>query len=86
MKPAGDIGKGQGESTEEVKENNKTDGGTGSVEAATLMSEVTSLLKSMRTGGRPQVSAVRLQRLDIIGQKTVLLDGWGDSLSEANEE
>ena len=28
-----------------------------------------------RAGGRPQVSAVRFQRLDTTGQKTVLLDG-----------
>ena len=73
---SGESGKGQGESNlDETKEANKSDGGTGSMEAATLMSEVTSLLKSMRTGGNPQVSAVRLQRLDTTGQKTVLLDG-----------
>ena len=70
-------GKGHGEGRDQGGngKDNSSDGGTGSVEAATLMSEVTSLLKSMRTGGKPQVSAVRLQRLDTTGQKTVLLDG-----------
>ena len=73
---SGESGKGQGEgSIDETKETNKSDGGTGSMEAATLMSEVTSLLKSMRAGGNPQLNAVRLQRLDVTGQKTMLLDG-----------
>ena len=71
-----ESGKGHGEGRDPGNgKDNNSDGGTGSVEAATLMSEVTSLLKSMRTGGKPQVSAVRLQRLDTTGQKTVLLDG-----------
>ena len=74
-----ETGKGQGEGQDKDdnsgrKENN-SDGGTGSIEAATLMSEVSSLLKSMRSGVKPQINAVRLQRLDTTGQKTVLLDG-----------
>ena len=62
-----ESGKGHGEGRDPGNGKDKSsDGGTGSVEAATLMSEVTSLLKSM---------TVRLQRLDTTGQKTVLLDG-----------
>ncbi len=79
MDGLGENGKGQGEGQDKEdnpgrKENN-SDGGTGSIEAATLMSEVSSLLKSMRSGVKPQINAVRLQRLDTTGQKTVLLDG-----------
>ena len=47
-------------------------GETGSTQA--LVSEVTSLLKSLRMG-QPQLSAIRVKRLDQTNAKTTLLDG-----------
>ena len=47
-------------------------GETGSTQA--LVSEVTSLLKSLRMG-QPQLSAIRVKRLDKTNAKTTLLDG-----------
>ena len=72
----GENGKGQGAVNASAKEGG-SDGGTGSVDAAALMTEVTSLLRSMRADQNksPQLSAVKLQRLNGTGQRTVLLDG-----------
>ena len=49
--------------------------GTGEADSATLMSEVTSLLRSMRMSSMPQLSAISIKRLDNTGARTTLLDG-----------
>ena len=61
----------------DVEKNGKSQSsaGTGEADSATLMSEVTSLLRSMRMSSMPQLSAISIKRLDRTGARTTLLDG-----------
>ena len=83
LRKAEGQGRGQGKTAETTKgaeTQGSTAGETGPTQA--LVSEVTSLLKSMRvaqsgtqSGARPSISAVRLNKVEVGKESTVLLDG-----------